>query len=43
MTETYLGVLGQKYERHVYCRCRLGTTELLSHENRYNEDDMPIV
>ena len=34
MTETYLGVLGQKYERDVYCCFRLGITELLCHENR---------
>ena len=38
ITETRLGVPEQKYVRDVYCRFRLGISDLC-HNNRYNEDD----
>ena len=34
MTETYFGDLEQIYARDVYCRLRLGSTELLRHKDR---------
>ena len=38
MSETFLGVLEQKYVRDEYCRFKLGISDLC-HKNRYNEDD----
>ena len=39
MTETYISVLCQKYLRDVYCRFRLGISDVLSNKNRYTEND----
>ena len=43
MTETYLRVLEQKYVRDVYCRFRLGISDLLVHKNTDSDTTRRIV